>query len=155
MKRQQKRSAAVTKPVAYREIYLASAVERMQLVRAGIPAVTVRRMIRDLHFDQGDFLLALKLKTATVNRKVAREEMLPSDNSARLLGIAELVGRVENMVEESGNPDGSDAAAWFSQWLREPLPAFAGTRPIELRDTMVGQSLVGRALAQVQSRAYE
>ncbi len=154
LKHRQKRSATAANPVAYREIYLASAVERVRLIRAGIPAVTVKRMIRDLHFEQGDFLRALNLKTATVNRKVAREELLSSDDSARVLGIAELVGQVESMVEESGNSDGFDAAAWLSKWLREPLPAFAGTRPIDLLDTIVGQSLVGRALAQVQSGAY-
>ena len=65
-----------------------------------------------------------------------------------------LVGQLEAMVEESGDPDSFDAPGWLSRWLREPLPALGGDKPINLLDTMEGQALISRALAQMQSGAY-
>jgi uncharacterized protein (DUF2384 family) len=68
--------------------------------------------------------------------------------------MAKLVGQLEAIVEESGEPEGFDAAAWMSRWLREPVPALGGARPIELMDTMEGQALVSAVLSQIQSGAY-
>ena len=68
--------------------------------------------------------------------------------------LVKLVGQIEAMVEESGNPDRFDAPEWLSRWLREPLPALGGDKPINLLDTMEGQALVSRALAQMQTCAY-
>ena len=72
----------------------------------------------------------------------------------RVVGLVKLVGQIEAMVEESGDPEGFDAPEWLSRWLREPLPALGGDRPINLLDTMEGQALVSRALAQMQSGAF-
>ena len=58
------------------------------------------------------------------------------------------------MVEESGDPQGFDAAAWLSTWIEEPLPALGGARPVDIMDTMEGQALVSTLLAQIQSGAY-
>ena len=82
------------------------------------------------------------------------EGTLPGDGSVRAIGVARLVGQVEAMVLESGDPAGFDAAAWVARWLTEPLPAFGGVRPAELMDTIEGQALVSSALAKTQSGAY-
>jgi uncharacterized protein (DUF2384 family) len=58
------------------------------------------------------------------------------------------------MVEESGNPEGFDAQNWVSHWLREPVPALGGERPVDLLDTMEGQALVSETLARMQSGSY-
>ena len=97
---------------------------------------------------------ALSLKTATVNRKAARDEVLSVEESERVVGLAKLVGQLEAMVEESGAGEDFDAPTWLSRWLREPLPALNGAKPIDFLDTMEGQALVSRALAQIQSGAY-
>lgn len=144
----------VSSPFRYMEIYRASPVDRIRIIKAGVPAAKAKRMITDLHFDQRVLLGALNLKTATVNRKAARDEALSPEDSERVIGIAKLVGQLEAMLEESGDPDGFDATEWLSRWLREPVPAFGGVKPIDLLDTMEGQSLVAQALAQIQSGAY-
>lgn len=97
---------------------------------------------------------ALKLSQATVNKKAKQDQALSPDESERVIGVAKLVGQLQAMIEESGNPEGFDAAAWLSQWLREPVPALGGARPFDLMDTMEGQALVSRTLAQMQSGAY-
>jgi uncharacterized protein (DUF2384 family) len=68
--------------------------------------------------------------------------------------MARLVGQLEAMVQDSGDPNGFDPTAWMARWLNDPLPALGGTRPIELMDTMEGQALVSTVLAQLQSGAY-
>jgi uncharacterized protein (DUF2384 family) len=65
-----------------------------------------------------------------------------------------LVGQLEMIVAESGNPEGFDASEWISNWLSEPLPALGGEKPINFLDTMEGQDLVSDALARIQSGAY-
>lgn len=94
------------------------------------------------------------LSPATVNKKAKQGASLSPEESERVIGCARLVGQLESMIEESGDPKNFDAAAWIARWLTEPLPAFAGTRPADLMDTMEGQSLVSSTLAKLQSGAY-
>ena len=89
-----------------------------------------------------------------MNKKAARDELLSTEDSERVVGLAKLVGQLEAMVEESGSDENFDAPEWLSRWLREPLPALGGGRPIDLLDTMEGQALVAQALSQIQSGAY-
>lgn len=140
--------------LSYIDIYRASPEDRIRMIRKGVLAGNAKRMISDLHFDQQALLGALNLKTATVNRKAARDEALSADESERVIGIARLVGQLQAIVEESGDPQGFDAPLWLSQWLREPLPALGGIQPMNLLDTMEGQTLVSETLAKVQSGAF-
>ncbi len=68
--------------------------------------------------------------------------------------IARLIAQVQAMVDQSGNPEHFDAAAWLSRWLREPLPALGGGHAIDLLDTAEGELQVSRLLAQIQSGSY-
>lgn len=138
----------------YTEIYRSTPQARIKMIRTGVKAGDAKQMISDLHFDQHALLGALNLKTATVNRKAARDEALSSEESERVLGVASLVGQLQAIVEESGEPDGFDATLWVSRWLREPLPALGGEKPLSLLDTMEGQALVADTLAKVQSGAF-
>ena len=65
--------------------------------------------------------------------------------------IAELV---QAMVDACGAADAFDAPEWTAQWLRHPVPALGGGRPIDLLDTQEGQALVAETLARLQSGAY-
>ena len=68
--------------------------------------------------------------------------------------MALLVGQVREMVAESGDPAGFDAALWLARWLQRPLPALGGRRPAEFMDTADGQSLVSTMVARMQTGAY-
>jgi putative toxin-antitoxin system antitoxin component (TIGR02293 family) len=153
LKGRNKRTAA-SSPFRYVEIYRASPADRIRIIKAGVPAAKAKRMIADLHFDQSFLLGALNLKTATVNRKAARDQSLSPEESERVIGVAKLVGQVQAMVEQSGDPAGFNAPKWLSQWLREPVPALGGQRPVDLLDTIEGQALVAQTLGQMQSGAY-
>ena len=140
--------------VSYIGVFRASPLERIDMIKHGVPAAEAKRIIADLAIGQGTALKALNLSTATVNKKAKQEHTLSPAESERVIGIASLVGQLEAMIQESGRPEGFDAAAWMSCWLQEPLPSLGGTRPIDLMDTMEGQALVSTALAQMQGGAY-
>ena len=149
-----KRNLSAPSPFRYVDIFHASPTDRIRIIKNGVPASKAKRLIADLHFDQGVLLGALNLKTATVNRKAARDEALSPEDGERVIGIAKLIGQLEAMLQDSGRPGAFDGPAWLSQWLREPVPSLGGSAPIGLLDTMEGQSLVSQALAQIQSGAY-
>lgn len=138
----------------FTDLYRASPFDLIGVIKAGVSARMVKYFISQLHLDQQVMFEALKLKTATVNKKAARGEVLSAEDSERVVGLAKLVGQIETMVEDSGNEENFDAPEWLSRWLLEPLPALGGGKPIDLLDTMEGQGLVSRALSQIQSGAY-
>ena len=140
--------------MSYLTVYHASPLERIVMIKSGVPASEAKRLFADLAIGQGAAFKALNLSTATVNKKAKLGAILSPDESERVLGCARLVGQVEAMIEESGDPAGFDAASWLAQWLTEPLPAFGGVRPADLMDTMEGQGLVSSALAKLQGGAY-
>lgn len=138
----------------YLRIYRQSPWERVEAIKLGLPASEAKRILVGFKVGQGALLRALDLSPATLNKRAKRGQALPVAESERVLGIARLVGQVETMVEESGSTDGFDAAAWLSGWLTEPVPALGSQRPLDLLDTMEGQGLVSKLLAQMQSGAY-
>lgn len=143
-----------SRTLSYLGLYQASPLERIALIKQGVPAADVKRLFSDLNLGQGVGFKALNLPTATVNKKAKAGAVLTSEESERVIGLARLVGQLEAMVEESGDRAGFDAHAWIARWLTEPLPAFGGARPVDLIDTMEGQGLVASALARLQSGAY-
>jgi putative toxin-antitoxin system antitoxin component (TIGR02293 family) len=140
--------------LSYLKVYRASPLERIAWIKKGIPAAEAKRLFVDLPIGQGAGFKALNLPIATVNRKAKQGDLLSREESERVIGFAKLVGQLEAIVQESGNPANFDARAWMARWLTEPLPAFGGARPADLIDTMEGQSLVSSALAMLQSGAY-
>lgn len=79
---------------------------------------------------------------------------MSSDESERVPGVETLIGMVQIMVEQSGDPEGLDAPRWVSAWLAQPLPALAGATPASYMDTFEGQRLVAEILSMSQSGAY-
>ena len=140
--------------LSYIAVYRASPLERIAMIRRGIPASEAKRIFAELPIGQGAGFKALNLSAATVNKKAKQGDTLSREESERFVGFAKLVGQLEAMIQDSGDPTNFDARAWMARWLTEPLPAFGGARPADLVDTMEGQGLVSAALAQVQSGAY-
>jgi putative toxin-antitoxin system antitoxin component (TIGR02293 family) len=124
------------------------------MIRRGVPACEAKRMFVELRIGQGAGFKALNLSVATVNKKAKHGHRLSPEESERIVGFAKLVGQIETIMQDSGDPKSFDARACMARWLVEPLPAFEGVRPIDLVDTMEGQGLVSSALAIMQSGAY-
>lgn len=145
-------AAAVT--MNFVQVFHADAMERVQWVKRGVPATVVDAMAKRMAMPKEKLVGTLGLARATIDRKARENKSLSTDESSRVLGMARLVGQVQAMVEECGNPEGFDAARWVARWLERPLPALGGQRPADLMDTPEGQSLVSNIMARVQSGAY-
>lgn len=129
-------------------------LERAELVKKGAPSSVVYHISREMDVPKERFVRMAGFSKATVNRKIARNHALSADDSERLVAIAKLIGQVETMVRESGDPKGFKPAKWFGQWVAQPHPALGGRAPEELLDTVDGRDTVSKLLAQMQSGAY-
>lgn len=129
-------------------------LERVELVRAGVPAELLTHLADAMGISREKLYRMIGLPRSTGDRKVREGQPLDADQGERVLGLARLVGQVERMVGESGDAEGFDAAAWLAAWLDDPVPALGGRRPGELMDTAEGRTLVSRLLMQMQAGAY-
>lgn len=152
--RASKASTARSKALTASGLYYATALERVDIIRQGVPANVLVQIGSALAMSNDQLFSTLALPRSTVVRKIQNHEVLSAEQSERVVGLERLVGQVEAMVQQSGNPEGFDAGRWVGDWLRRPLPALGGKRPAEFMDTMEGQNLVARFLAQSQSGAY-
>lgn len=129
-------------------------VDRIGMVKEGLPARLLMTLANDMHVPRERLYTWLGIARATANRKVKDDQVLSQDESERALGIARLVGQVQKVVSESGEPEGFDAARWTAEWLEEPNPALGSKPPGEFMDTADGRALVSGLVAQMQTGAY-
>lgn len=61
---------------------------------------------------------------------------------------------VERITRESGSPQGFDADAWLTGWMREPNPALGNEAPLNVVSRPGGLDLVRNLLLRMQSGAY-
>lgn len=135
-------------------LYRVDPQTRIAAIRKGIPASIVGELSSTMGMSKELLLGSLGLSRATISRKERDETALSKDESERVLGVASLIGKVQTMVEESGDPTGFDAAHWVADWLAKPLPALGGATPASYMDTFEGQKLVAELLSMSQSGAY-
>jgi putative toxin-antitoxin system antitoxin component (TIGR02293 family) len=135
-------------------LYRADPQTRIAAIRRGIPAAMVGELSSTMGMSKELLLGSLGLSRATISRKEKEKTVLSNDESERVLGVACLIGKVQTMVEESGDPTGFNAAHWVADWLAKPLPALGGATPASYMDTFEGQKLVAELLSRIQSGAY-
>ncbi|CAK0780921.1 Prs ADP-ribosylating antitoxin [Gammaproteobacteria bacterium] len=135
-------------------VYLASPLERVETIRRGLPASVVVETGEAMNLSRERLYTLLDLPRATLARKISAKALLSPEMSERLLGLHKLIGQVEVMVRQSGDPEGFGAARWVAEWLSQPSPALGGRQPGELMDTVEGQEIVSGLIARMQSGAY-
>ena len=136
------------------QLYRVDPQVRIAAIRQGIPSAMVAQLATTMGVSKELLLGSLGLSRATISRKERDASVLSKDESERVLGVASLIGKVQTMVEESGNPNGFDAARWVADWMSKPLPALGGATPASYMDTFEGQKLVIDLLSMSQSGAY-
>jgi putative toxin-antitoxin system antitoxin component (TIGR02293 family) len=141
-------------PTNFAVVYALGSAERIALVKQGIPAVEVFKVAKTIGKPKEKLMKVLGLPRATVDRRARAKQQLSVEHGERLMGFSKLVGQVQVMVEEAGDPTGFDAAKWLGQWLEKPLPALGGKCPADYMDTAEGQQLVSGLIANMQGGAY-
>jgi uncharacterized protein (DUF2384 family) len=132
-------------------------LDRVMLLRSGVPTALIPLVVEAMGITREQLYETVGLARSTGDRKLKKGQSLEIGQAEALLEMARLIGQVERMLEESGDPDRPDdfsAARWFAGWLYDPLPALGGRTPAELMDTAEGRSVISRLLLQMQSGAY-
>lgn len=153
------RGVAKQKPISVPKItplavYKASHFERIEMIRRGIPAITLNDIVRQMDVSKDSLYVTLRFPASTMDRKIRQNDTLSSEHTERLLGLERLIGQVEVMLIESGHDEKFDASRWLGAWLERPIPALGGSKPADYMDTIEGQEFISRLLAQSQSGAY-
>ena len=149
-----KSDGSLAPAVKFVEAYRSAPFDRARLIKQGISANVLDKMAKDMAISKVRLADTLGVARFTVDGKVLRRKVLSTDEGSRVLGMASLIGHVQTMVCESGDPEGFNAAEWVARWIDRPLPALGGLRPAELMDTFDGQALVSSMIARMQSGAY-
>jgi putative toxin-antitoxin system antitoxin component (TIGR02293 family) len=139
---------------AYVSLFQATPEDRVKLIRKGVKADALVNTSKLMGISRERLFATLNFPAGTVKRKIAQDELLSPDQSERIIGLQKLIGQVESMVIESGNPHGFDPARWLASWLETPSPALGGDKPADYMDTIEGQRIVANLLAMMQSGAY-
>lgn len=140
--------------ISPRSVYIASGVERIAMIRQGVPAVALNDTVRRMGIPKERLYTTLRFPSSTIDRKIRNNDALSAEHSERLIGLERLIGQVEMMLSQSGTGEKFDANRWVGAWLDQPLPALGGARPAEYMDTIEGQELISGLLSQMQSGAY-
>lgn len=138
----------------YARAYLAAPLDRVAVIRKGLPAAVLVETSKAMQISGEQIYRLLHLPRATMARKIAENGVLSPEVSERVLGLRRLIGQVEVMVRDSGEPAGFNAATWVARWLNAPSPALGDQKPGDFLDTVEGQALVSNLLARLQSGAY-
>ena len=142
------------KMIAPATLYRTTGLDLVEIIRKGVPATSLVHIVRKMDIPKERLYASLRLPRSTVDRKIRNNDTLSAEHSERVIGLERLIGQVEVLVAQSGNPEGFDADRWVGEWLERPLPVLGGAKPADFMDTMQGQELISRLLAQSQSGAY-
>ena len=138
----------------YKDVFSLSSVERIEVVKQGVPSLWLNKISTDMVVPKDRLFHWLGIPRATANRKVKSGDALDRQQSEPTLGMARLVGLVRNVVEQSGNVEGFDAARWTAEFLERPNPALGGKPPGDFMDTADGRGLVESLILQQQAGTY-
>ena len=136
------------------QLFQQSALERDGFVREGVPVSYVDNLADRLGETRSELCVLLRIPRATAARKKSKSSRLSVDSCGRVIGFAKLIGQVETIIQESGNPEGFDAAQWLKGWISRPLAALGNRRPEEFMDTSDGRDMISQILARGQSGAF-
>lgn len=138
----------------YKDMFSLTSVERIEVVKQGVPSLWLNKISADMVVPKDRLFHWLGIPRATANRKVKSGDALDRQQSEPTLGMARLVGLVQNVVEQSGNVEGFDAARWTAEFLERPNPALGGKLPGDFMDTADGRGLVESLILQQQAGTY-
>jgi putative toxin-antitoxin system antitoxin component (TIGR02293 family) len=121
-----------------------TALDWIEVIRRGIPAVAVDSVLKAVQVSRSEFSRALGIPERTLARRM-REGTLNSDESAKLLRLARVVSRANEVFEDS------EAAL---HWLKAGNSALAGKTPLSLLDTDVGAESVLDTLGRIEHGVF-
>jgi putative toxin-antitoxin system antitoxin component (TIGR02293 family) len=148
------RTAAVAHPILSVETLLGgkhvlqarprTPVDWVSVIRRGISAAAVDALAKTIRVTQSELAAALGIPERTLARR-KKEGTLNSEESAKLVRLARVVGRAEEVFE------GLDAAL---DWLKSRNAALSGATPLSLLDTDIGAESVLDTLGRIEHGVF-
>ena len=129
-------------------------MDRVNLIRGGIPSVLVKRLALEMHLSVPEVSRIAGLAPTTVLRKLEKHAKFNTNQGERILGLARLIGQVQAVVCESGENRRGHAGRWVAEWVNSPLPSLDGWRPRDLMDLDAGRELISAAVARIHSGEF-
>ena len=77
-----------------------------------------------------------------------------SPASVEAAGRDRLIQQVELLLQESGNSEPFDAAAWVDRWLQRPNHALGGAAPEIYLNTPEGEALLSSLIGAMAAGSY-
>jgi uncharacterized protein (DUF2384 family) len=77
-----------------------------------------------------------------------------SPASVEAAGRDRLIQQVELLLQESGNSEPYDAAAWVDRWLQRPNHALGGAAPELYLNTPAGEALLANLIGAMAAGSY-
>jgi putative toxin-antitoxin system antitoxin component (TIGR02293 family) len=104
----------------------------------------VDTLTKGVRISRAELAAALGIPERTLARR-KREGLLSSEESAKLVRLARVVQRAEEVFEDLG------AAV---DWLKSPNAALSGQTPLSLLDTEIGTELVMDMLGRIEHGVF-
>lgn len=120
--------------------YARSFFDLIDISRKGIRKKTLSLLAQKLSFTMHEISRILHVSERTLQRYKS-DERLSSDSSEKVLMLANIYERGLDVFGSMEN---------FTDWLRTPLSAFNGQKPIELLDTSFGFQLIQDELVRIE-----
>lgn len=116
-----------------------------QLVRKGLPAISISALADTLHVGNGILGQKLGIPQRTLTRRLTRASRLTPAESDRTVRMARVYA---NAVEMIGDREKAIA------WLGTPNRALGGDKPFDLLDTDMGARMVEDILGRIAYGVY-
>ncbi len=118
--------------------------EWVDLIRHGIPSTAVDSLVAFLSITKSELSDAIDIPVRTLVRRKG-EALLDSDESAKLVRVARVIERAEEVFEDP------DAAR---DWLKSPNASLSGQTPMSLLDTEIGAASVMDTLGRIEHGVF-
>ena len=121
-----------------------TALDWIEVIRNGIPAAAVESLLKAMQVSQAELARALGIPERTLARR-KREGVLNSEESAKLLRLARVVGRANEVFEN---------AIAALHWLKSSNSSLSGATPLSLLDTDIGAESVLDTLGRIEHGVF-
>ena len=121
-----------------------SSLDWVAMIRRGIPASAVEALTSSTHLSKGELAAAVGIPERTLARR-KREGRLTSEESSRLVRLARIVARGEEVFEDLVSA---------VDWLKTPNVSLGGAAPLSLLDTDIGAESVMDTLGRIEHGVF-
>ena len=121
-----------------------TALDWVLVIRRGLSSAAVDSLAKTLRVTQSELAVALGIPERTLARR-KKEGTLNSEESAKLVRLARVVGRAKETFEDL------DTAL---DWLKSPNAALSGATPLSLLDTDIGAESVMDTLGRIEHGVF-